>query len=287
MSNNTNDSAREVAQAVGNIAEGATAQAHDTTDAATNIEENTRSLNEMIKILDELKLAIENIDSKKNEGKEALEGLEKLADTNKEEAGFVNQTILETNDSAESISKASEMIQSIADQTNLLALNAAIEAARAGEAGKGFAVVADEIRKLAEDSTKFTGEIRTIIEELKEKAGIAVSKMEEVGKLVEEQNEQSKITMNKFDEIEKAVNTSKEIVEQVNESTAKMENKNSQIISVIENLSAIAQENAATTEEASASVDTQTESISQIAESSKDLAKIADELESEVDKFKL
>ncbi len=51
------------------------------------------------------------------------------------------------------------IIGDIADQTNLLALNAAIEASRAGEHGKGFAVVADEIRKLAERTQKSLAEI--------------------------------------------------------------------------------------------------------------------------------
>ncbi len=125
----TENSAKEVAGAVENIAMSATSQAHDTTRAANNIEENTTSLNEMLRVINELKLVTEEINLKKDEGKIALEELDRLTDISMEESGFVSQTILETNESAEAISKASEMIQSIADQTNLLALNAAIDIA--------------------------------------------------------------------------------------------------------------------------------------------------------------
>ena len=55
-----------------------------------------------------------------------------------------------------------QSIMNITSQTNLLALNASIEAARAGEAGKGFAVVADEIRELAEQSKKTVENIQRV-----------------------------------------------------------------------------------------------------------------------------
>ncbi len=283
----TSESASEVASAVGNIAEGATGQAHDTTQAAQSIDENTSALNEMIIVLDELAKAVTGINDKKDEGKQALEDLTKLTEKSKEESGFVNSIIVETNESAEAISNASEMIQAIADQTNLLALNAAIEAARAGEAGKGFAVVAEEIRKLAEDSTKFTEEIRVIIDGLKEKSHKAVNRMKQVGEIVSEQDNQTAITQGKFVEIEEAVTTSIDIVKKVNASSRIIENNNKNITGIIENLSAIAEENAATTEQASASVETQTGSINDISNASANLAEIASELQLEVAHFNL
>ncbi len=286
-SESTNEAANEVASAVTNIADGASSQAQDTTEAANNVEENSRALEEMIHVLKELEEAVGNIDSKKDEGKDALDLLSKLGDENKEEAVLINEIILETNESAENISKASEMIQSIADQTNLLALNAAIEAARAGEAGKGFAVVAEEIRKLAEDSTKFTEEIRVIIEGLKEKSSIAVKRMEKAAKIVEKSEEQNITTQEKFNEIEDAVNTSKSIVDKIRQSSKEMEDKNNKIVAVIQNLSAIAEENAATTQEASASVETQTSSINNINSASQNLAEIATELQNEVAEFNI
>lgn len=283
----TAELANDVSHAVGNIAEGATAQAQDTQSAAEDMEKTETLLQEMFTILHELSTSTDYIEEKKNEGNRSLNELTEAVKKSSKATEEVNGLILDTSRSVDQISSARDMIQSISDQTNLLALNAAIEAARAGEAGKGFAVVAEEIRKLAEQSAGFTEEIRKEIDELKEKSEKAVGNMEEVSGLFKNQNNKLVETGEKFKNISEAVEKNKEIVLGLDRSSKDMAEKNGETMHIIGNLSAIAQENAATTEEAAAAVASQVKSIEDISKASENLAEIATELQSEVSKFRL
>ncbi|WP_429163691.1 methyl-accepting chemotaxis protein [Desulfitispora alkaliphila] len=283
----TSNASMEVAKTINEIAKGATDQANDTENTANNIEELSRLLDNNAKFILKLNEAAGKIDSEKEGGFKILSELVGKTKASTIASEKVYETILSNNKSAKKIETASSMIQSIADQTNLLALNAAIEAARAGEAGRGFAVVAGEIRKLAEDSNRFTSDIKEVIEELKSKSENAVDTMNEVKEVVEEQRKSVKETEEKFDGIAEATDLVREVVDKLNESSELMAKNKDNIIELVQNLSAIAEENAAGTEEASAATEQQAANIKEVANAGENLATIAEDLQTLIDRFKV
>ncbi|HET9870541.1 MAG TPA: methyl-accepting chemotaxis protein, partial [bacterium] len=79
-------------------------------------------------------------------------------------------------------------ITSISRKTNLLALNAGIEAARAGEHGQGFAVVASEIKTLAEASSRASGDVKHLVDDIRQRTASAITLINTTGKIEENVN---------------------------------------------------------------------------------------------------
>lgn len=279
--------AEEVSKAIEEIARGASDQAKDTEKTATNIENMGQLMESDATFMVELNSATVQINQEKEEGFAIISVLVQKTEENNKALKNVYDAIISNNASAEQIEKASSMIQNIADQTNLLALNAAIEAARAGDAGRGFAVVADEIRKLAEQSNNFTNDIKLVIGDLKLKSMGAVDTMMQVKTIVEHQTQSVSETEAKFNGIAGAIEEVKAVIEKLNQSAKEMtENKNI-VVELTQNLSAISEENAAGTEEASASMEEQAATVEEIARSAEGLAVIAQELQHQIQRFKV
>lgn len=144
------------------------------------MEETTSSLNQITEAIDEIYSSVERIAGNADAGKVSSQEMESRASgANDATAEGEKKANIETEKMADSLnekiakSKSVEQIEiltsniiEITEQTNLLALNASIEAARAGEAGRGFAVVADEIGKLAGNSADAAAKIRQVSAEV-------------------------------------------------------------------------------------------------------------------------
>lgn len=115
---------------------------------------------------------------------------------------------------------------------------------------------------------------------------MAVATMEEARGLIKSQAESVEITHNKYIGIAASIEGMKKYIDAINESEKLMEQKKNDVIDILQNLSAISEENAAGTEEASASVEEQTAAMAEIANASEALAKLADEMQQSVIKFK-
>ena len=275
----------EVARAVEQIARGAAEQATDTEKAASTVNEIGILIKANERYVGALNASADEIDEQKNEGFSLLDELVKKTEESEKATKVIFEVIRETNQNAEKIEEASVMIQNIADQTNLLALNAAIEAARAGEAGRGFAVVAEEIRKLAEQSTGFTGDIKVMIEELKNATGEAVTAMGEVDRLMGDKTKGVFNTQEKFKMIALAIESTKNSIEAISKSEKEIGNKRDELIGIVQGVSATAEENASSTEQSSASIEEQVAGMQEIANASSYLAELAEELNGLIERF--
>jgi methyl-accepting chemotaxis protein len=99
-------------------------------------------------------------------------------------SSIANERISALLTAAEHVGSIVGVIEDIASQTQLLALNATIEAARAGDYGRGFAVVAGEVKTLANQTSKFTGDIAEKIAEIQTATRFASTHITDMGEMV-------------------------------------------------------------------------------------------------------
>lgn len=178
-------------------------------------------------------------------------------------------------------------IEGITSQTNLLALNASIEAARAGDAGKGFAVVADEIRHLSEQSRTSAEEILAIVSELIRNSNTSVEVMNRVSGSVQEQNAKLANTKEMFISLNNEISSVSMGVNRIRQSIADLGAMKDSVMMSVEQLAAIAEENAASTEETSASMTELRDIVKQCHDETQKLVKISNDLNAHTKHFRL
>ena len=284
----------EVSVAMSDVASNIMEITNGCMESSTSIEDLSKNMMVVSAAIENINKSIQNVNIESNNAKVLSENgikmiklVKKKSNQTRISTGEVSEEVLLVSESVQKIAIINHTIAQITEQTNLLALNAAIEAARAGESGRGFAVVADEIRKLAEETSMSAKDIANIVNEVKEKALMAVDKVSYATKSVVDQEETIMDAENIFEDIIKSIVIVSDHVENINMEVRSVDAKKNIVMDKVESLISSSEETAAGAEEVSESCKEVSESTNQLALNTSSLKDLASELEKQISVFNL
>lgn len=283
----TSETISQVEKAVGEVAEGATNQAEETQNATDNVIRMGDMVEETAKEAETMHAGAQTMHTLGQVAYDTLHELNAINEEARKSIEVIYEQTYTTNQSAQKIKEATNLITSIAEETNLLSLNASIEAARAGEQGRGFAVVAAQIQKLAEQSNDSAKQIELIISQLISDSDKSVETMNVVKDIMLKQSENVSKTDENFGQVLKGIEDSIQAINRITIKTEEMDKARVSVVDTVQNLTAIAEENAASTEETSASITEITSAVADISAKAEMLKVIADKMDESMAIFQL
>lgn len=287
MASQSSTTADEISTAVEDISKGAVSMAEDIEAATLQVNNMGILIEKIVDSVQELDHLSGQMHQADTESERIIHELSESNDKTTEAIKKIEVSVHTTNESVTRIQEAVNLIASIASETSLLALNASIEAARAGEAGRGFSVVATQISKLSEDSAQSTKTIEDIIRQLTLDSEASVKVMNEVNEIIAEQQRKLDQTKEKFSDVSSGIDDSMKESRLIHDQAGECDSERGKVVDVIQSLSAVSEENAASTEETTASMQELNATINLLAEAAKELKEMAENLEEEVAFFKL
>jgi methyl-accepting chemotaxis protein len=306
----TEQSTAQIASGMQLLASGTNRQSHSITQTASSMGQMTRAIEGVTQGAQEQASSISqsaslthsisaSIDRVTRDAQESMQAAARSVDTAEQGSVRLNAYIQAMNTiqrqvrlsasrvkemgvRSEQIGVILETIEDLASQTNLLALNAAIEAARAGEHGKGFAVVAGEVRKLAERSAGSAKGIQGLIREVQKTIAASMAEMEKSDHAVETGVVQATQAGQTFEGIIHEAGVVNQQIIAIAKSAEDMKKFAEQLVSSMESVSAVVEENTASAEEMSASAGVTSDEIENIASISQENAASVEQMNASV-----
>ncbi len=233
-----NTVAEQVSDGASQVSSGAQTLASGATEQASTIEQISSSIAnvsaDVKRNADNVNLASEYIDQA---GQEVARSNDYMA--------TLLKSMQAINESSSKISAIIKIIDDISFQTNILALNAAVEAARAGQAGKGFSVVAEEVRRLASKSADAAKQTSDLINNSIASIKDGLRQAESTASSLRAVAEKAQLVVQTNEHIREASNSQAQSIQEIEMGLV-------QFSSVIQTISAAAEENAAASQELSA-----------------------------------
>ena len=277
----------QIATAITDVAAGANEQMAAANDTSAVVEQMSASIQQIAANANQVAAQSAQAAGKAKDGDKAVE--KAVAQMEQIEATVTASAhvVTKLGERSKEIGQIVDTISGIAGQTNLLALNAAIEAARAGEQGRGFAVVAEEVRKLAEQSQEAAKKIAELIGEIQGDTDKAVVAMDNGTREVKTGAEVVNTAGAAFREIAELVGEVSGQVKEISAAMQQLASGSQQIVGSVKKIDDLGKKSAGEAQGVSAAAQEQLASMEEIASSSQALAKLAQDLQSAVNGFRI
>lgn len=281
------DATGQVAEAIENVASDATNQAGAVSEVVGSVGQINLNADNLTIAVSDIQSCVKTLDKSSAEMKSHIKDMSDGSELMTGQITNISDKIAETNEAISQMSDILKTIDEIASQTNLLALNASIEAAHAGEKGKGFAVVAENIKNLAGNTASELVNVKDIIKNLTNSFKECASSIDIVVQTNKTNVETTENVITSFDEVFGGISATDSKLKEITVSVKEMKDIMSEISEQMSDISKGAESTAAATEEITASSEELTSLMNSITNDCDDMSKKAEEMNSNLRKFKL